>query len=223
MDKTRILIADDHNIVRLAIKTLLRDQKDVEIIGEAVDGIEVMEFVNNNETDIVLLDVSMPKLTGIETTKLIKKDHPSVKVLILTMHEREEMINELINAGADGYLLKNLNKEEITNGIKTVMRGEKYFSDEVSNILIDSYLNNNKLKEMKAVTEQDTVFLKEVLTKREQEIVKLILKGLTSKEIGNALFVSTRTVETHRSNLLKKLNIKNTAELAKIAASQGFV
>lgn len=225
MPTTKILLADDHNLVRMAIRALLQDEETFTVIDEAIDGEEAMQKARDLNPDILLLDLTMPKASGIEVTRKLKQELPQLKILILSMHQEENTINNLIEAGADGYLLKDLQKDDLVKGINRVLAGEKYFGENVSKILIESYLNrNNKqqapMPQAEAQQSKDTD-ISNLLTPREMQIVHLIIEGLTSKKIAEEINISRRTVETHRANILQKLNLKNTAELVKLAISQG--
>ncbi|GIV44185.1 MAG: DNA-binding response regulator [Bacteroidia bacterium] len=215
----RVLIVDDHKIIRDGIKSLLEDAQNIEIVGEASNGLEAIEFFKKQPTDVVIMDIRMPEMGGIETTKFLTENYPNVKILALTMHDEEAFISKMLHAGASGYLLKNVGKEEFITAINKIYKGENYFSLEVATKMMTKFMsskfNNNQDDDL-----QDSDLQ---LTKREIEVIKLIAEGLTSQDIADKLFISPRTVDTHRRNLLQKLNVKNTAELIKFAIKHNIV
>jgi two-component system nitrate/nitrite response regulator NarL len=204
-----LLIADDHQVVIDGLKSLLSLEDDFQVVGEAQNGKMVLEALKDQKIDVVLLDINMPEMDGIETARRMREQHPNVKILILTMYNRPEFIRNIIEVGASGYVLKNVGKEELINSIRKVERGEDYFSLSVTNTLMDSF---------KSGTESSKV----ELTKRERGVLTLIAEGNKTSEIAEKLFISTHTVNTHRKNLLSKLNIKNTAGLVRYAIENGF-
>ncbi len=209
MKKIRILLADDHALVRDGMKTLLKDVSDFYVVGEASDGMEVIKKTEELTPDIVTLDISMPGMNGLDTIEVLHRRFPKTKILVLTMHENEEYAYQVFKSGAGGYLLKNSDKKDLITAIRTVQKGDRYFSRSVS-----------------AVTEKDYDAEKKSsipLTRREKEILRLIVDGMTNQEIADKLFISPRTVDTHRSNLMQKLDIKNTAGLVRFAIENGIV
>lgn len=202
-----LIIADDHQMFIDGIKSLLEHQPNILIIGEAQNGREVLELLAKKKADIILMDINMPELNGVDATKQIHKQYPGVKVLMLTMHNTKEYISQMISAGASGYILKNTGKEELIAAIEAIYRGENYYSKEVTLRIMES---------MKPKREQQYVGDVE-LTEREKDVLKLIVQELTNAEIAEKLFISHHTVETHRKNLISKLNVKNTAGLVKYA------
>lgn len=219
MNRIRILIVDDHNLVRAGIKNMLSKIKTFEVIGEAENGREGIELTKKLRPDIVVMDISMPKLSGIETCKIISQKYPDSKVLILTMHDNEEYVLQVFEAGAKGYILKNAQTKDFVDSIKTIAKGENYLTSNVSAVLLSGY--QDKVKE----TLKDNFTNKQTLelTNREKEIVQLIADGLSNKEVADKLFISIRTVETHRKNLMGKLHLRNTAEIIKYAINAGIV
>ncbi len=214
MRKIKTLLVDDHQIVRDGIKAmLLPAQDEIEIAAEASNGAEAVQMVEKEPFDVVLMDINMPELNGIDATEIIKKRHPATRVLALTMHAEEGFIVNMIKAGADGYILKESGRDELVNAIKAVRKGKKYYSNEVSVTMINSMLSD-KPSASKAAGD---------LSKREMEVLQLIVDGFTNMEIADKLFISNRTVDTHRRNLLQKLNVRNTAELVKFALKNGLV
>ena len=212
MNKIKTIIADDHTMFLQGIDSMLKNENSIEIVGKATNGQEVLAILENKMTNVVVLDISMPKMDGIELTKALKQKYPEIKILILSTHSNSQMIAKLIRIGANGYLLKNAEKNELLEAIHTVSQGNQYFSKEVKEIYNEFSL---KLNQNSITTTQ--------LSSREEEVIKLISQGLTTQEIGDKLFISLNTVNTHRRNLLSKLNAKNTAGLVKYAIENGFL
>jgi DNA-binding NarL/FixJ family response regulator len=205
----RVVLADDHVFVRDGIKSLLENEANIEVVGEATDGAEAMKIVEITKPDLLILDIRMPNLTGIEVVEKLRGQNNFVKIVMLSMHESEEYVLKSIKAGADGYLLKGSSKEEFLKAVHTVANGGKYFSGDISSILIGQLSNSVAASETKQSLEEDMV-----ITKREKEILKLLLSGKGNKEIAEALDISKRTAEVHRFNLMKKLKVKNLMELS---------
>lgn len=222
MEKINVIVADDHDIVRFGICSVLNSVEDIEVIGEASDGDEAIALYMEKKPDVALIDITMPGKNGIETTTEIIKRDPDAKILILTMHINEEYLNQAIKAGSLGYLLKNCEKEELYNGVRSVARGKKVFSSSVSKLITESYFSKIKDNRPLTVPSASASSQDVKLTKREREILGLIADGMTSQEIAANLFISPRTVETHRANLLQKLDIKNTAGLVRYAIENGI-
>jgi two-component system nitrate/nitrite response regulator NarL len=204
-----LLIADDHQVVIDGLKSLLSLEDDFQVVGEAQNGKMVLEALKDQKIDVVLLDINMPEMDGIETARRMREQHPNVKILILTMYNRPEFIRNIIEVGASGYVLKNAGKDELINAIRKVERGEDYFSLSVTNTLMDSFKSGAESSKVE-------------LTKRERGVLTLIAEGNKTSEIAEKLFLSTHTVDTHRKNLLSKLNIKNAAGLVRYAIENGF-
>jgi two-component system response regulator NreC len=217
MSKIRVLVADDHDIVRYGICSALKSSADVEVVGEASTGRQAADKYEILKPDVILLDISMPDMNGIETTREIIKNHPAAQVLILTMHLNEEYLNQVINAGALGYLLKNADIEEMLSGIRMVAKGKQVFSGEIARLMTEKYIR----------TAQDGYDGKSMnaprLTRREKEILQKIAEGKTSQEIADILFISPRTVDTHRANLIQKLGVKNSAGLVRYAIEHNLL
>lgn len=216
MKKIRILLADDHSIVRSGLRSLFKTTREFVVVGEASNGEEAVQLAEKLRPDIAIVDISMPKMTGIEATRQIKQKNPAVKVLILTIHDNEEYVYELIRAGADGYVLKDAEKQEIFTAVRRVSESEPFFSPGVSKLIIEKIArdSNNHPKVNNAVPR---------LTKREEEILRMIAQGMTSKKIAEKLCLSSSTVNTHRANLMQKLDIHDTASLVHFAIEKGFV
>lgn len=204
MNKTKIILVEDHVLVRNGIKSLLVN--DFEIIGECDNGLELIESLKKVTPDVILMDVSMPKMGGIEALQIVAQNYPEIGVIMLSMHEEPEYLVQSIQAGASSYLLKNVEKEELTLAIQKVAKGEKYINNH-SAMLLSQGLTNLKKQKSKAIT----------ITEREKEVLNCVVDGLSNKQIASQLFISVRTVETHRNNLLKKFSAQNTADLIKKA------
>lgn len=215
MEQVNILLVDDHQIIVDGIRSLIDGHERFNVIGEAHNGQEALDFLELLSPRLVLLDIDMPRMNGIEATRQIKSRFPEVKVIILSMHHESGLIKTIVQAGADGYILKNSDRQELLAAIGKVAEGEKYFSSDVTLSLL-----NKPASGLKQFREVDK---KADLTSREIEVLKLIAEGLSNKEIGEKLFISHRTVDTHRTNLMKKLDVNNIAGLVRYAIQHGFV
>ncbi|PQJ72191.1 response regulator transcription factor [Polaribacter butkevichii] len=206
----KIVITDDHNLFRMGLAELLKKQKDIDVIAELSDGTEFLNFLSEkNDIDIVLLDINMPNLDGFEVLRKLKKLNSIVKPIILSMHDDGNYIAKCAKNGAFGYLLKNTDEDELLKAIRIVASGKKYFSHQISEKMIN-FMSAQHTSQKK-------------LSNKESEVLTLISKGLTTKEIASKLFVSSRTIETHRANILKKLEVKNTASLIKKATENNLI
>ncbi|MFD1292248.1 response regulator [Lutibacter holmesii] len=226
-DQISIVLVDDHAIVRDGIKYLLEEDEKLTIIGEGSNGIEAIELVNKLQPDLLIIDVRMPEMSGIEALKIINNKTIQTKSIVLSMHDSEEYILEAIDAKAMGYLLKDASKAEVLKAIHTVYQGEKYFSGDISNIIVNNLLKKSSpqtptTKPASIPSEENSVNTYN-LTKKEIEILQLVLLGKTNKEISEELNKSKRTIETHRFNLMKKMEVKNLIELSSKAKEQGFI
>jgi len=210
MNIIRLVIADDHEIFRKGLRIVLNEMDEVKVIGEAQNGHESLEILKNQEADLVLMDIRMPVMDGIEATKKILEKYPRVKVIALTMFEEISYFNQMIEAGADGYLLKKTNKDELRRAITQVMSGESYFSEEFI-----SSVNRTQRPAVRLATIE--------LTEREQEVLELICKGMSNAEIARFLGVSARTVDGHRAHLLEKTGAKNSPHLVMFAIKNGLI
>ncbi len=211
-----IALVDDHMLVRNGIKSLLEEEKDLNVIAEGSNGYEAITIVDELKPDILIIDVRMPELNGIDAVQKIQEKGGSSKSIVLSMHDSEEYILQSIKAGAFGYLLKDTDKKEFIKAIHTVHSGEKYFSGDISNIIVSNLLQKaDAPKATKHTSPKADPF---GLTKKEKQILKLILTGKTNSEISAILQNSKRTIETHRFNLMKKMNVKNLIELSAKAA-----
>lgn len=203
MDPTKIIIADDHKMIRKAWELMIAKLPSFKVAGEASNGAEVIQMLDSVKADIVLLDVDMPVMNGFETVELIKEKFPLTKVVVLTMYKEAQYVRKLLKAGVEGYLTKNSSTEELVNALEVAKAGGRYLCSEVHGILL------NKVTPKEAVK----------LTGREREIVQLIVGGMSSREISEKLFLSIKTIETHRGKIYKKLNVKNVAELIQYSNS----
>jgi DNA-binding NarL/FixJ family response regulator len=208
MNKIKVLLADDHTIVRNGIMSLLESAPDIEIVGEAQDGAEALVKVKELSPDVLMIDIAMPIMNGIETALEVSKLYKQTKSLMLSMHNNEDYILKSVEAGAYGYLLKDTTRDEMLRALRTVARGEKYFSPSVSNIIIASYMEKVKDKEKARLK-------KPKLSKKEKAIIKFVIDGASSREIAEKLNLSIRTVDNHRANMMKRLGVKNAVELVK--------
>jgi DNA-binding NarL/FixJ family response regulator len=214
MHPYRIVLADDHIMLREGLKRIIKEVDDIEVVGEASDGLELLDLLKKLAVHMVILDISMPKLRGIEATREIKMIRPDVKVLILTMHKNKEYLYHAISAGAEGYLLKEDADTELITAIERIQRGGNYISPLLFEELTDTMVKTRLGKHKPPL---------ESLTIREREILKLIAEGKSNKEIAALLFISIRTVEHHRANLMEKLNLKKTADVVKYAIYKGYI
>ncbi len=206
----RILIADDHTMFVDGIESILTSENDFKIIGRCYTGPEVLQFVNQNEPDILLLDVNLPGKNGIDVCKELSVSHPKLKVLAISMFNEESFVSEILNNGAKGCILKNTGREELFKAIRTVSNGDSYFSKEVTETIMKGLMNSRK-----ASSKTNSSIPK--LSRREKEVLKLIAQEFTTQEIADNLFISLKTVESHRSSLLSKLNARNSVGLVRIA------
>lgn len=223
-DNISIVLVDDHSIVRDGIKYLLEEEENLTVVGEGSNGLEAIKLVEEIEPDLLIIDVRMPEMNGIEAVKIINKKPTKTKSIILSMHDSEEYILESIEGNAMGYLLKDSSKAEILKAIYTVNSGEKYFSGDISNIIVNNLLKKSANSANKSTPEKETTTTTQEhnLTKREIEILHLVLLGKTNKEISEELQKSKRTIETHRFNLMKKMDVKNLIELSAKAKELGL-
>jgi DNA-binding NarL/FixJ family response regulator len=203
-NKIRLLLADDHPLIRAGFRTMLNKSKQFEIVGEAENGLELIRLTAAHLPDIILADINMPVMSGLEALEQVSKSHPQIKFIILSMHEERAYIMNALKIGTSGYLLKSIDSSELEKAIVAVHQGGKYFSPVITNILAES------------VTRSESTETAEI-TPREKEVLELVAKGNSTKHIADKLGISTRTVESHRINMLKKMKVSNTAELIKTA------
>jgi RNA polymerase sigma factor (sigma-70 family) len=214
MHKIRLLLAEDHTIVRKGLRALLEGEVGVEVIGEAEDGREAVEMTRQLLPDVVLMDITMPGLNGLEATRQIKKWFPEVKVLVLTRHANEEYIFQILRAGASGYVVKKAAPTELVLAIQAVYRGDSFLSPSISRPVIEEYI-----RQAEAMIENSY----DRLTDREREVLQLIAEGHSTQEIAELLHISIKTVQNHRARLMDKLNIYSTAELTRYAVRKGVI
>ncbi|MGK7394678.1 MAG: response regulator [Candidatus Cyclobacteriaceae bacterium M3_2C_046] len=210
----RIVIADDHKMMRDGIKAMLQDDDKMEIIGEASNGKEALELILECLPDLIVLDINMPEMDGVEVCKAIKKDKIPVKILTLTMHDEVSLIANMIKNGASGFILKNAGKDKLIEAVTAIHQGQTYFSDQIKDTYFSSLIPGTKPGLIKGLPK---------LTRREKEIIALIIQEHTTTEIAQKLFISEKTVETHRQHLLQKFNVRNTAGLVRVAVEKGLV
>lgn len=210
---TRILIADDHGLMRAGLNAMLKDEPAIEVVGEAASGEEVLHLAGELNPDIVLLDISLPDIDGIEATRRLKQSYPQTRVLILSVYEEESLLLEAIRSGAAGYIIKRAAEEELTTAIHAVSRGEMYIHPAITHYLLKDLSPDTKPK-------KDAL---DELTPREVEVMGYIIRGYTNRQIAEELFISTRTVEGHRASLFGKLGIKNRVELVEYAERKGLM
>ena len=211
----RVLIADDHEIMREGLKALLGSHDDIEVVGEAVNGQEAVDQVARLQPDLVLMDISMPVMNGLDATRFIKKADPDVKILILTMHEGDAYFFNILEAGASGYFIKGGSSSELISALQAVARGDVFLYPTMAKKLLVDYLQQAKTGLYKENLDG--------LTAREQEVLKLVAEGYSNQEIGARLFLSPATVQTHRSNIMAKLNLHRRTDLTKYAIKHGLI
>lgn len=216
----RLVLADDHQIVRNGIKQMLESEGSIKVIAEASDGLEAIEMVKEHNPDLIIMDISMPNMTGLEATKVLVDNDPAVKVLVLSMFDREEYVLNAVKYGASGYILKDTDKERFIRAIHKVNNGDKYFSSDVSQVIVNQYLNS--VSEPSPVVNSESINDFD-LTKRETQILSKIVNGQNNKEVAEELGISTRTIETHRLHIMKKLRVNNAADLVRTALQNKLV
>ncbi|MES2730557.1 MAG: response regulator transcription factor [Bacteroidota bacterium] len=217
MKQIRVLLADDHHIVRDGIKSLIESLEGIVVVGEASDGVEALEKVKSLSPDILLVDISMPLMNGIQTAEAVARQYKNTKSLVLSMHDNEDYVLQSLEAGAMGYLLKDTTKDEMQKAIRAVANGEKYFSNPVSGIIADAYLQGRK----KTIFPKNDRMVK--LSVKEKGILKFLVEGLSSREMADKLGLSVRTVDNHRFNMMKRLQVKNAVELVRLAIEEKIV
>lgn len=215
----KVVLADDHVIVRNGIKALLEPELDIEVVGEASDGREAVELAKQLNPDVIIMDISMPGLNGIEATRQLSKSSSGAKALMLSMYDNEAYVLQSIECGAFGYLLKDSEKDELLKAVREIAQGKKYFSSPVASILAENYLNNL----VKVKQPEPKIFQHYELTKKESQILQLVARGYSNKDIADKLGKSIRTVETQRFNLMKKLDLKNVVELVNFAKRNNVI
>jgi DNA-binding NarL/FixJ family response regulator len=213
--KKKVVIAEDHKLFREGLKSMLSARNDLHVVDEAQDGLEAIRCVKRNQPDLLLLDLSMPRLSGISVMRDIKSQFPEVKILALTIHESDQYVLEAFEAGADGYCIKDAGRDELMVAIDSVLEGKTYISPGIADNVMEGYLEESK--RLKTKTTWDTV------TQREREVLKLLAEGYLNKEIAEFLHISVKTVEKHRANIMNKLDLHNASALTAYAIEKGLV
>ncbi len=216
MKKIHLLIVDDHPLARFGIRNQLKDVEDFAVVGEADDGDAALQKVKELHPDVLILDLFIPIMSGFEVTKTVRNTYPQTHVLILTAYEQEEYVQQALEFGAEGYLLKSAEKEELIAAIRSVVQGDKAFSRRVKEIIVKGFLNNRD----HAKTSESPSSL---LTARELEILELVSQGLTNQQIAQKLFISSRTIDTHRTNIMHKIGVHDVAHLVRYAVEHGLI
>ncbi len=216
MSKIRIILTEDHQLLRDGVNALISSEN-IEIIGEASTGEELWKLLERSQPDIILMDISLPDISGIELTRMLSERFPFIKVLILSMFTDESFINQAIKAGAKGYLHKNTTREEMLIAIHTVYSGSDFYSDNISKIILKSYVDKARMNTEEISNPH------EILSKREVEILIMFAEGFINKEIADRLFISIRTVESHKNHMMQKLNLKTQVELVKYAIRHNLI
>jgi two-component system response regulator NreC len=211
--KIKLIIADDHKIIREGVKALVDTHENLELVAEAADGQSAIQAVLKYKPDIVIMDVNMPNLNGIEATRKILSDFPGIKIIALSMHSDRRFVGEMLRAGASGYMLKDCAFNELVRAIQEVMDGKIYLSPGVASVVVEEYINNKESRSGSVIRN---------LTQREKQVLQMIAEGYTTKEIAKKMSLSTKTVETHRKKIMDKLNIYNIAALTKLAIREGL-
>ncbi|GAB1446546.1 MAG: response regulator transcription factor [Cyclobacteriaceae bacterium] len=215
-NKIKVLLTDDHKLIREGIEAMLSNTPDIEVIGSVGSGEDAVNYVREKRPDVVLMDIVMGGMSGIEATRWIKDLDPSIKILLVTMEISKEYVSAGIKSGVDGYLPKDIDKKMLVDAIKQVSRGERYFNEAIMKLVFEEFYTHEKLKSPINKLPND-------LTKREFEILGLVASGKTNKELAEMLFISIKTVETHKTHILEKLNLKNTNELIKYAIKHKII
>lgn len=213
MSNTRILLAEDHKIVRDGLRTLIDSEPGMEVIAEAEDGRSAVRLAQELSPDVIIMDIAMPDMNGIDATRVIIHENPKVKVIALSMYSDRRFVSGMLEAGASGYLLKDCAFEELVRAIRSVMSNQTYLSPKIAGIVVNRYIGKSPRTESSVFTN---------LTQREREVLQVLAEGMTTKEIAYHLNVSVKTVETHRRNIMEKLNIHSISELVKYAIREGL-
>jgi DNA-binding NarL/FixJ family response regulator len=212
----KVLIVDDHKLIRDGIQSMLEATNDIEVIGSAPSGEEAINQVRETRPDVIIMDIMMGGMTGIEATRWIKDSDTSIKVVVVSMEASKEYVSAAIKSGVDGYLPKDVDKEVLLEAIRTVHKGNRFFNDAIMKLVFEDFYSSEKLKSAPSKLPND-------LTKREFEVLGLVATGRTNKEVAENLFISVKTVETHKTNILEKLGLRNTAELVKYAIKNNII
>ncbi len=217
MDKIRVALVEDHQLVRDGIRSLLTNLPNIEVVAEADCAKTMLNLIEQARPNVLLVDISLPEISGIELAKLITTNHPGIKVIILSMHTEQEFIFNSLRNGAKGYLHKSISREELIEAIEQVYNGSEYFSNEVSGIILKSYLR--QIKNPERVEEYED----KKLTPREMEILRMVAQGYSNQLIADKLFISVRTVESHKNHIMQKLELTTTVDLVKYAIKNGII
>lgn len=209
------MIADDHEVVREGLRKLLEEQADMEVVGEAQDGMQIVKKVKSIAPDVALIDIAMPQLSGLEAVRLIKEAAPGTQVVLLSMHEKDAYVHQALSSGALGYVLKASPTSDVLEAIRTAHRGEYFLSSKINTQIISTYLKNQK--------ETTTLRGYDLLSEREQQVFRLLVEGRSTSEIADVLYISSKTVEKHRANIMKKLDIHNMVAMVKYAIKIGII
>ncbi len=209
----KVLIADDHQLFREGLNNLLKSAEDIRVIAQAEDGEDAIDKVSTYQPDVLLIDIAMKNMNGIEATKILKKKNPELKIIAVSMHSDKQYVKGMLEAGADGYLLKNCTYRQLTDAIYSTYAGKKFLSEDITEIVIDGYLN----------AEQVVSDNYSQLSEREKEIFMLLAEGDSTREIGEKLFISVKTVGTHKQNILEKLELKTNSDIVKFALKKGLI
>lgn len=212
----RVMIADDHNMFVEGIESILEGHDHIQVVSKVYTGNEVFEKMPTVHPDVILLDINLPGLNGLEVCQRLSKEYPDVKVLALSMHNEESFVTEILKYGAQGYILKNTGKKELISAIETIHSGQSYFSEEVTETIMKSLVNQR-------TGTKKTASLAPKISRREKDVLELIMKEFTTQEIADTLFISLKTVESHRRSLLTKLNVRNTAGLVRVAIENQLI
>jgi DNA-binding NarL/FixJ family response regulator len=214
--KIQVLLVDDHKLIREGVQAMLEGTEDIEVIGSVASGEEAVNEVRHTKPDVILMDIMMGGMTGIEATRWIKEGDPSIKIVMLTMEISKEYVSASIKSGVDGYLPKDVDKEALLQAIRTVHQGGRFFNDAIMKLVFEDFYTHEKFKSpLKKLPNE--------LTKREYEILGLVASGKTNRELAESLFISIKTVETHKTNILEKLGLRNTTDLVKYAIKNKII
>jgi DNA-binding NarL/FixJ family response regulator len=215
-EKIKVLLVDDHKLIRDGIEAMLHNTEDIEIIASVSSGEEAINEVRQNKPDVILMDIMMGGMTGVEATRWVKEFDSTVKVVLVTMEISKEYVSAGIKSGVDGYLPKDIDKDTLLDAVRTVQGGGRFFNDAIMKLVFEDFYSHEKLKSADKKLPND-------LTKREHEILTLVASGKSNKELAKSLFISIKTVETHKTNILEKLGLKNTTELVKYAIKNNII
>jgi len=220
MSKIRVYIVDDHELFIDGLKAILRRVEDIKVVGSSTSGKQAVEDLNNIEIDVLITDISMPIMSGFELSRIVNTKHPDIRILVLSMHYDYNHVEEMLNAGALGYVLKNTGSKELQEAIRIVAKGESFYSDKIKQSIVTGY-SKEKVKSFKSVNngDEESIFL----TPREKDVLRLVLKGYKSNEIGDILSISYNTITTHRKNINAKVGANTLAELSKIVVDKGLL